>query len=249
MTLAETQQQIARWLAGGREDVSPLVTPRAHRGLAVYRHAYGATLLTTLRDTFEKTHAWLGDDAFDEAARDHIALCPPSSWTLADYGAGFVGALVHRYPDDIEVSELAWLDWSLRRAFDGPDAIPLDPTALTSVDWDTVRFELVPTMTVARIETNAPAIWSAIAAGVTPPSAERIDGAASLLVWRNALDPRFRTIDAIEADALARLAAGETFATVCAAIATHSLAENAAERAGILLGQWIADGILCGVRR
>lgn len=172
MNLIELQRGLRAHILSG-DAFAPHVA--SHSGAApetrleVYHHAYRAQLVACLRDTFEKTHAWLGDEPFDDAARRHIEAHPPSSWTLGDYGFDFPATLHALYPDDPEVAELAWLDWSLRRAFDGPDAEPISQEALAAIDWDAAVLVLAPTLTVGEVATNCAAIWGAIAEDQTPP--------------------------------------------------------------------------------
>jgi hypothetical protein len=247
MTLIETQRRFSTWLGGGETDISAMMGPRARRGLAVYRHAVGATLTAALRDSFEKTHAWLGDAAFDAAATAHTQTRPSTSWTLSDYGEGFEATLADLYPYDPEVAELAWLDWSLRRAFQGPDSAAIDPAGLAGIDWDAAILCCAPTLARRRIVTNAAAIWRALSAGEAPPLAANLDGPAGLIVWRQGLEPRFRTIDPIEQASLESALAGEDFATVCEVTARADPLGDPARRAGEMLAQWLGEGLIVGV--
>src|SRR5882724_6446222 len=138
MNLLALQREIRDHLLHGRPDVGRLVRGEAAPRLAVYHNAYRMQLLACLRDTYEKTHAWLGHQNFDAAGLEHIASHTPVSWTLNDYDLNFDQTLAARYPDDPEVAELAWLEWALRRAFDGPDASPIAADGLTQIDWDHV---------------------------------------------------------------------------------------------------------------
>jgi hypothetical protein len=219
----------------------------AETRLDVYHHAYRAQLVACLRDTFEKTHAWLGDQAFDDAARAHIEAHPPFSWTLGDYGPDFPETLKALYPDDPEVAELAWLDWSLRRAFDGPDAQPMGQDALAAIDWDAAVLVLPPTLVVGEVVTNCAAIWGAMAEDQTPPAAERLAAPAAIRVWRLELSPRYRTIEAAERQALALVAAKVPFGQVCARLSEGLDEAAAAQAIGALLGAWLQDGLICGV--
>ena len=241
MMLAELQSDFCAYLGDDSKSLAPDVAVSAQRGLPVYHHAFRATLIACLRDTFEKTVAWLGDAGFDTAARAHISTHPSATWTLADYGAGFDATLAALYPDDPEVAELAWLVCALRCAFAGPDAIPLDPATLADVDWDAAEFDLVPTLVFRPITTNAPAIWSALAAGVHPPGAERLQCPAVLSVWRSDLTPQFSTITALEHRALELAGTGESFTQICAAVFPD--AEDAAV-AGAMLARWIGEGVV-----
>ena len=247
MTLIETQRRFSAWLAGGEIDVSAMVGARAQRGLAVYRHAVGATLTAALRDSFEKTHAWLGDEAFDAAAAAHIQNRPSTSWTLSNYGEGFEATLADLYPYDPEVAELAWLDWSLRCAFESPDPAEIDPGALAEVDWDAAILCFAPKPAWRTIATNAAAIWSALSVGEAPPAAANLDAPAALIVWRQGLEPRFRTINGVEQAALESALAGDDFATVCEVIARADPVADPAQRAGEMLGQWLGEGLVVGV--
>ena len=223
------------------------VVAGSERGLAVYRHAYRAQLAACLRDTFSKTHAWLGDEDFEAACREHIAEYTPHSWTLADYGEGFEHTLRRIYPQDLEVAELAWLDWGLSRAFDGPDADPVAPEVLAAVDWDRAVLHFVPTLVLGEARANAGAIWSAIAEGATPPPAAALPRPAALRIWRLALSPQYRTIDNLEHKALERALAGASFAEVCDQLADQGEDDQAAQALGAMLGRWLQDGLITSV--
>lgn len=249
MSLAELQRNFSGFLRGDGSQTFNSVTPNAQRGLPVYHYAYRATLLATLRDVFERTHAWLGDDRFDASAQSHIAGHAPCSWTLADYGLGFDRTLAELFPSNPEVAELAWLDWSLRTAFNGPDAPELDIASLAAVDWDNAVLRLAPTLAWRKIGTNVAALWHALdAAGVAPPPAELLDVPTILTVWRHALMPRFHTVATDEYRALVMAADGMAFGAICATLAEASNDPDAtASLAGAMLGRWIAEGVLVGV--
>lgn len=244
MSLAAMQRDFRGWLLDAPVAMEQWVNADAQAGLAVYHNAYRVQLIDCLRDTFEKTLLWLGDDAFMDAARAHIESTPPHGWTLGVYGDGFTRTLGKLYPADPEVVELAWLDWALSRAFEGRDAAPVPADRLAVVDWDNAGLTFVPTMQIAAARTNACAIWSALSAQDDPPMAALLPEPSAMLVWRQGFTPCFRSIDAIEASALGHMSVGATFGALC-----HALIERCGEAAGIsqastLLGQWIGDGMI-----
>lgn len=246
MTLAALQRDFRGWLVEGCTDAAGRIGPAALPGLAVYQNNYRAQLVACLAETHEHTHAWLGDEAFLAAAATHIDASPPRAWTLDAYPEGFVTTLAGLYPADTEVQELAALEWALSRAFTAPDAEPVSPAALAAVDWDTAVLQFLPSVSVLSATTNAAAIWSALAAGETPPTAQRLPEPAALLVWRQDFTPSFRTIDEVEEQAIIRCAAGQDFTALCNSL-IETLGEAAGvERAAALLGQWIADGLIAG---
>ncbi|MGC1302000.1 MAG: DNA-binding domain-containing protein [Caulobacteraceae bacterium] len=217
--------------------------------LRVYDDACRAQLVACLRDAYEKTWAWLGDEAFDAAARHHIATCRPSRRTPGGYGAAFTETLGELYPDDPEVVELAWLDGTLRRAFEGPDAEPISPEALAAVDWDNAILVFVPTVAIAEVTTNCVALWSAIAGGETPPAVERLPEPAAIRVWRQGFSPRYRTIKAPERRALEMTKAGVPFGAACALLAEDLGEARAARIVGALLASWVRDGLVSAVHQ
>lgn len=247
MSLAELQRSFTAMLIDAPGGIETRLDASATEGLAIYHNAYRAQLVSCLSDTCEKTFAWLGEEAFDAAARKHIVLSPPTSWTLGHYGDDFPATLAMLYPEDPEVPELARLDLTLRRAFDGPDAPPLDAARLTDVDWDSAVLRFVPTLTTIRITSNCVAIWSAIAEERTPPPVEMLPAPGTVLVWRNGFSPQFRTIEAEEAAVLGRAIAGAAFADLCTLLIDDLGRRTGEALAAKILGSWISTGLLSGV--
>src|SRR6266404_6595225 len=247
MNLLAVQRSMREHLIRGSDDIRGQIRGDSLPRLAVYHHAYRAQLLACLRDTYERVWAWLGDSSFEAAASSHIESTPPHSWTLSDYGNDFDRTLRGLYPDDREVAELAWLDWSLRRAFDGPDATPIGADAFAEVDWNTVILRVAPTLRVSSIATNCAALWTAIAEGRSPPAAARLHAPMALRVWRKEFSPHFRAVDSIEQHALLMASDGASFAAICSAIAAAMEPSQAPEIAGALLASWLQDGLILGV--
>ena len=249
MTLLAMQRSFRSALLGDLGDLAThFEDEAAAKGLAVYHNAYRVQLVDCLRETFERLDAWLGSEAFTLAALVHIAENPPHGWTLGVYGEGFDATLARLYPDDPEVAELAWLEWALSKAFAGADASPLAATDLPAIEWDDARLDFVPTIEIGKASTNAGAIWSALSAGEMPPAAERLLAPAALLIWRQDFTPSFRTIDEGEHQALARMLSGATFGELCLEQVSRWGEDEGVNRAGKLLGQWLHDGLVTGVR-
>jgi hypothetical protein len=227
-----------------RDDLVNAATP-ADGGLAIYHNAYRVQLTDCLAETFAKTLAWLGGEAFVAAARDHIERTPPHSWTLGDYGAGFDATLASRYPDDPEVAELAQIEWLLSRAFESGNNEALPADEIASIDWDRATLSFVPSLRTTPTVTNAGAIWSALAASEQPPAAEMLPEPAITIVWRQGFTPCFRTVESIEQQAITNMANGASFATLCVTLVDARGEAEGLSLAGTMLGQWFADGLVC----
>lgn len=244
MNLARTQQAFGAWLRGGR---SPRFGAHARAGLRVYRNAYRAQLSACLEASFPHTLAWLGGEAFHAAVVAHVTRVPPSSWTLDAYARDFPETLAGLYPADPEVPELAALERALGDVFVATDADPIASATLAEVDWDRAILRFTPALELERATTNAVAIWSALAAGYPPTAAEGRSEAAAVLIWRQDMVARVRSIDAAEQHALLLARSGMPFADLCAALVANEDEAEGVARAGGYLGRWLADGLIVAI--
>ncbi len=252
MSLLALQDEFQAYIRGAETRfVDRLATPPGGDGarrMRVYHHAYRARLTGVLREVFEKTWAYLGDEAFNGAVEHYVEAQPSTSRSLDDYGAAFADTLAALLPREPDVAELAWLDWAMRRVFDGPDATPIDPAALAALggdQWDGARFSLCPTLTIRAVTTNVGALWAGLDAG-SPLMPAPLEGPMAVRVWRKGLQPHFRSIDPVEAAALEQLIQGATFAALCEDI-TRSGDPEPVERAAALLTVWLQDELIVGI--
>jgi hypothetical protein len=243
MSLLAVQRDIVALLRTGTDDAIARIGHDHAAGLRVYQNNYRAQLVACLEDSFAHTRDWIGGDAFHDAVVTHIDRVPPSSWTLDAYPRDFPVTLATLYPDDPEVAELAWMDAALGEAFVGPDHGTIGASEAAGVDWDHAVLHFTPTLDLTDMLTNAPAIWLALSVGEIPPAVERLPEPGAILVWRHEQISRFRAIEAIELQAIVHMRAGMSFAQLCDALIDRH-GEAGIERAGTLLGRWLADGLV-----
>lgn len=260
MPLVDLQQKFITFLHGEfaddstriRDDIVDGGQISRDRRLHIYHYAYRARLVEVMQDVFERTWAYLGDAGFESVARAFIEAMPSTERTLNRFGEKFPAWLSARFPDDTDISEVALIDWMLRCAFDGADAIPItmrDISSLTSEAWATVGFEFHPTTALAPITYNAAGIWEALEQGLPPPGAKKRDVATFVLVWRKELKPHFVSIGSAEAEAIALLRNGESFASACHILDSRYPNENIVETTGYALRRWLDEGMLVGARQ
>ena len=242
MTLLAMQRDMRAWLV--REDGAAAARLGGPRGLLVYQNNYRSQLVACLSDSFACTRAWIGDAPFEAAAATHIDRVPPSSWTLDAYSRDFPATLALLWPHDPDVAELAWLECALGEAFVGADAPVLVPADIARIDWDRVRLRFSPTLDLGTLTTNAPAIWSALAAGETPPASQRLSESGAVMVWRSGHVSCFRAIDQVEHQAVLWARAGMPFGELCGRLVERDGEADGIARAGALLGQWVAGGLI-----
>lgn len=252
-TLAALQAGLQQHLLEGDTAIEAELLPGrlgVARRLEIYRHACRGRLIDALRDAYGHTASYLGADRFQQDALDYIEGHPSRDPSLRSYGNDWPGWLSSRYPDDGEVAELAALDWTLREAFDGPDAEPLTIAALAAVappDWPRARFHPHPTSRRLRQRFNTLAVWHAIDSDQEPPAAKPQRPPVELLVWRVGHRPHFRSLQPVEAAAVDAVAAGHGFTALCEDVAARFPALEVAPEIGRLLRRWIDEQWLTGL--
>lgn len=247
MRLSEMQGAFLGWLASGEDAVMrrlPLAKGAEH-GLGVYQNNYRAALMACLADSFPQTLRWLGEGPFEASAARHIERVPPDSWTLDDYALGFPASLAEDYPYDPEVEELARIELVLSQVFVAADAVPLDLAAMGAVDWDNARLQTVPALSILSLHSNAEEIWIALADEAPPPPVRWEQQARPVLIWRQGLLCRLRSLGSDEAGMLGHLSgAGLPFADLCKDAVAQWGEEAGIARIGQYLAQWVADGLV-----
>lgn len=250
-TLADLQHHLQQHLLQGDTAIAEHLVPGGigiGRRLHIYRHAYRARLVDALRDSFGHTATYLGDDWFEGDAARFVEQSPSLRSNLNEYGEGLPAWWAQQYPNDPDIAELATLDWTLRRAFDGPDAPLLalaDLAAVAPDAWARIGFRLHPTVRQLHFSRNTLALWSALDRGEAPPPAEA--QAADVLVWRQAQQPHFRSLGALESLALTQLRAGLGFAAMCGDLALQFQQADVPVEVGTLLCRWVEDGVLSAI--
>lgn len=252
-TLAATQAGLQQHVLDGSTAVHAAIRTsagiRTEQRLAIYHNAYRARLLETLKDSFGHCWRWTGDELFDEHALSYIEQAPPLRAGLGHYGDDFPRWLSMHLPERPWIGELAQLDWTLRRAFDGPDGPVLTLGELASVaadaqTWLGCGFRVHPTTRRLAFSHNTLALWAALDAEEEPPAPMRLPAMSDVLIWRRGHQPHFRSLGAVESRALTALISGASFALLCATLAEVCPADDVASTAGALLRRWIDDELL-----
>lgn len=231
---------------------------RQGSGLAVYQDAYRARLLAALRDNFLVLQRAMGDADFDALGLAYLQVHPSGHASIRWFGdrlAEFMDTSTElSHPS---LADIARMDWALRAAFDARDQPALAAEALRAVapeDWGGLRFELHPSVRIQSLRWAVEPAWRALRAyekdsgqEVAPALDPPEPLAHWLLVWRQELETRWRSLPPLEARLLQALAAGSSFAGICALMADDIGAEQAAVAVVTALQQWLAEGLLAGI--
>ncbi|WP_394210162.1 putative DNA-binding domain-containing protein [Enterovibrio calviensis] len=215
--------------------------------LAIYHNAYRVRLIDVLRDTFGHTVTYLGDDWFNQLAASYVQSHTSVYNNIGLYGEGFPPYLAEQLADDLDVAELATLDWILRRAFDGADSTVMTLEHLQQVasgDPETGSLHAVPTLSIITHQFNTLDIWHAIDQDGTPPTVEPLQQPVDVLIWRKGHSPHFRSLSPIESEAIGYVRAGETLNDIGAKLMEKFPDEDVSTQFGHMLLRWINDEIL-----
>lgn len=250
MTLAALQRQFHAAVVGQGATPDGGAVAGFGRGLEVYRNAYRTRLIECLRESFDATWTWLGDEAFTAAACHHLIVHPSQSWTLDDIGRRFDETLAALLPDHPEAADLAWLERAMQVAFSSADAATIPASEFAEMtagfgeaEWASLNLHFDVGIQTREVASDCVALWNAIQ--VSDLDCDWALGQPrTVLVWREGLRPQCRLLGEVEARSLTRIRDGASFGELCEHLVTELGSEEGIERAGALLGQWLSDGLL-----
>lgn len=225
------------------------------RRLQIYRHAYRNRLTDALAANYPALARALGDEVFAALAAQYIDARPSRKPSIRWFGDGlddYVGQ--HDVLSHPALRDLLRLEWAICCAFDASDA-PLatrdELARLAPEAWPALRLELHPSVCLLDLDWNVEPIWQALTrdaeTGVEQALPEPVEHRHSLLVWREGLTPKWRSLEAAEAECLRALQRGETFEELCRSAARRIDAERAPAFVVGWLQRWLADGLIARV--
>ena len=178
--------------------VDPDGYPSAKR-FAVYRNNVVRGLIDALREMYPVALRIVGVDFFEAMARAYVALDPPRSPILLEYGArfahfidGFEPVSSLPYLSDVCRIERAWLE-----AYHASEALPLDPSKLGAIQTSEIlslRLELHPSVRLIRSRFPALTIWRTNIHGSTPIRVDLEAGGEDVLIGRPYSEVEIRSI-------------------------------------------------------
>jgi hypothetical protein len=257
MRLGELQRELQGDLLGNGSAIAgaivdaPPLTVEAR--LDIYRDAYRARLIEALDEVYPILHWLLGDETFESLGSLFVETHPSEHRSIRWYGgelAAFLGE-TPPFADQPILSEIAELEWTLSEVFDAADAATLDRAALQAVDperWATLRFRFHPSLRRLTLAWNTVAVWQAGSAGEDSPSPERSDEPVQWLLWRQNFKNYFRSLDAIERNALAAAVAELTFTEICESLAAHLPEADIPLRAATFVAMWADSGLIATLK-
>ena len=218
-------------------------------GFDLYVNAYQARLLAALKDNYPVLFLALGDEAFEELGAAFLTQQPSRYRSIRWFGQG-LRAFLDQNPDALPhpaLADLASMDWALRGAFDAADAEVLNVADLSAVapeEWPEMRFNIHPSVTLLDLSWRVEPIWHALSEDADAQTDEPELFEHTLLVWRQALECKWRSIGKAEAIGLRAIIAGVSFAQLCETLAMSEATVDSSNLVASLMNQWLSDGLL-----
>ncbi|QWW71355.1 DUF2063 domain-containing protein [Rhizobium sp. WYJ-E13] len=187
----------------------------SQRRFNVYRNNVVAGLTSTLRDAYPAVARIVGDEFFAAMARIYVAVRPPRSPIMLDYGATFpefIGTFEPAgsvpYLADVARIERAWVE-----AYHSPDVEPLDPEVFTHIaaeDLPNVRVILHPSCRLVRSTFPAVSIWQMNVSEGPVGEISLRQGGENAFIIRSGADVEVRPLRSSAVRFVESIATGET---------------------------------------
>lgn len=230
-------------------------------GLSVYRGNYRTALMRALETSFERTARYMGEDAFRQAGINHLIAHPPAHWTIDAVGEGFDRTCSELFPNNPEVTELAWLEWTMLELASAPDTVPVNAQDFAQgsadygdAEWMALALTFQPGAAVKMVTHDLTALWKSLNDEGDERDLRGYESPKGCLAWREGERPTFLMVDADNARAFAAMQDGACYGDLIGLLAGNSAdgkpdpdaIQNAAQLAGAMLGQWLNEGLVIG---
>lgn len=213
----------------------------------VYRNNVVTGLIDALKAAFPAVRCIVGNEFFAAMARIHVALEPPRSPVMLDYGETFPAfieafepAKSVPYLPDVARLERAWVE-----AYHAAESTPIALADLSAVDRQHLPhlgFALHPSLRVVRSSFPTVHIWQMNIDGGTPAAIDISCGSEHALVIRPHAEVEVRHVTAAAATFVECLAAGASVAIATSRVCEEDPAFDLARA----LGDLFAIGAIAG---
>ena len=253
MHLLELQNAFQHYLTNNNQSasilasVAPLASGDVAERLNIYHHAYRARIREALASQFPNLKKLLGSQKFEHHVDQFIVQYPSTFRNMRWLGDKFSDYLYKAAPKKPIYGDMANFEWHLGLAFDASDTPTITLQHLSEISpdlWGELRFQWHPSVYLKNAQVNVIEAWKATeTAAHFSLSTEPL----TYLIWRKDLTSQFKSVNMIEASAIAMMQKNQTFGELCEFIATQIEANDTIEMAAGLLVNWLQEEMLVGL--
>jgi len=255
MELVRLQQAFKAHILAQGDAIVPAIVDSgelsARDRLSIYVYGYKARLGEALGTDYKAIKGLLGDDEFERMASMYIDAWPSRHYSLRWFGQHLAEFL----EDTLDESqgflvELARLEWAFVMSFDAADHAVVSEAEVAAIppgDWPGLRLSLSPSLNCGRYSWNVLELWKLGRDEGDTVEPIRLEAPASILIWRQALKTRYRSLQPAEAAGLLCVMQGGDFSDLCTELAGFHAEPEVALAAASLLKTWINEGLVSGL--
>jgi len=238
--------------AGNVPHAARLITPvqSAAARLNIYRTNVRTNFRDALHSTYPAIERLVGNEYFDQVARDFQCRHPSLSGDLTYAGEHFADYLaeLHHADEFGYLADIARLEWLIQESLLAPAHGPLDLAKLAAVapeDYENLHFVVHPSLRLFASRYPALRIWEANARSEATPDIIDLDsGADRLAIVRPRLQLTFHRLSPGEESLLRALARSAAFADAV----EQATALDGDFDASAALQRFVAEGVIVDCR-
>jgi hypothetical protein len=221
----------------------------AQERLAIYSNAYVLRLIESLSKDFPGVLSLLGDDDFEEVARQYVQHYPSRFRSIRWFGQGFSTFLMQHewYVEVPVVGEMAQFEWLLAELFDAADSCTImtldDLTAIPAGNWATMTFAFIAAWRQIDLRWNTVDLWR-VHEEENSLEPTPLENTAVYLMWRHEYQIQFRPMSLIEQQAFEHCVNGGDMASLCELLCQWFKEEEVPIQAINFLKTWIQQGLI-----
>lgn len=216
--------------------------------VSIYENAYFARFFDALATDYKVLGLALGDEEFAALAKAYILAKPSHYFTLRWFGQDLEGFLSEQQGEHAHLmAQLAAFEWAFVSADVSMHA--LEKIATVSADSGlNLIFSFHPSLQILEKNWDVLSYWRAGRAEEDLPDPVFFEAPQKIIVWRQDLMSRYKSLSSHEAVALAAATQGQYFSGMCQAILDAGVdeAEVATQAVGYLQ-VWLTDGLISDI--
>ncbi|MDJ0832625.1 MAG: DNA-binding domain-containing protein [Gammaproteobacteria bacterium] len=254
--LRALQQRFQDYLTGNSEqfeqDIVSTADALAEHRLGAYYNAYRIRLIDCLATDFSGLQTELGEEDFALLVLDYLQRYPSQQPSVRWVGQHMVEFLQQSdHADKDFLAELAEFEWAQGLCFDAADSSqifrPEQMAEIAAEAWPLLQLQFHPSLRWLDLHWNAVPYWVALDNKEPPPAKQQEQNPTRWLLWRQQMNPHWRSLDVAEAWAIQAASEGANFAELCEGLLEWIGEESVALTAAGYLKQWIHDELIVAV--
>jgi hypothetical protein len=249
--LAQIQEKFLNYLQTGDPAILPDIKTtdsfKQNMRLGIYQENYFIRLIDALGCDYPALYQVIGEDLFQQLAKQYVVQFPSHEYSLRGYGAQFADFIAQKSDkDQAYLAELARFELALVNAFDAEDRKPFDESALYKIPaekWFNLIIDFHPSLQVMPLYWNTATFWKSLHLKQSPKHEKYLKPQA-WMIWRWQYDNHFIRLTQSEAWAIQAAQNKLPFGEICQGLRCWVPQKKVILFATQLLKVWLQRGLV-----